>query len=441
MPERGEGLLDLPGASRLSPELRALLLLARLDPPAADLQRAADMAGRADFDWARLAGLAWRLWIHPLVARSLLDSRGPFAKIVPMDVRTFLAPAALVARSRWSSYRDAVAPLLRAWDARGVKPAILKGAALGLTTYPTGARLLNDLDLWVPSEAFDEAAADLAAAGFTRRSPGHGSAEEDRREHVGWSFARDAGGVGELRVDLHYRLHPGHSPFHLDPRVCAERGWTVSLDGVPVRVFRPEDAVVHLGIQMAGDVYVKVQTVADLHAILSRPGVDFAALERCALDAGAGGPAALALRWARAAGAPIPDGLEERLEGSSPAYRWATAILTDARTVDPERSMRAAATLSLEALYAPTGSERRRLLRRIPLVVAERQKRAGVNLLSRGWRSVRAIPLTALMLGLAGTSAFAARRWPALSQRLTGLVFRHAAWSPAGAGRQTVGGR
>ncbi|MEQ1858221.1 MAG: nucleotidyltransferase family protein [Longimicrobiales bacterium] len=394
------------------------------------------MAGRS-LDWSALLTFAAKLWVHPLVARWILEPSGSIGAFAPSEARKAFGLSTLAARARWTEYEQGLAAVLRSWSAAGVEPVFLKGAAHGLTLYPFGTRFLNDLDVWVEPTRFEEAARVLVAEGFQRWSVEGGNAEDNRRRLNGWTFSREGvGGVRRLVVDLHYRLHPEGSPFALDAASCASEGGGLSFGGIPVRAFRPEDAVVHHATQMATDFTVKLQTVADLaallgprvvdapHAAASTPwnqAFDFERLERRALEARAAGPVALALRWAEAIGCEVPLATIARLERAAPGSSVATAVLLDLRALHPGFRLTGPASLALSAWYRPPGRARWSALRAVPSVVARRQRRGGHSTSVRALRIVRSIPLAAFAVSAAHASALSARfsaRGPVLLNRL-----------------------
>lgn len=94
-----------------------------------------------------------------------------------------------------------------ALSARGVEHRVLKGPALAHTLYPDPAlRSFGDIDILVPSDAYDTAAAVLAEAGCRRMTP-------ERRPGFDRRFSKGATFVTEDRfeIDLHRTLAMG--PF------------------------------------------------------------------------------------------------------------------------------------------------------------------------------------------------------------------------------------
>jgi hypothetical protein len=407
----------VPGARSVSTATLVTTVLAKLDPSADDLALAAELVARPSFDWVELLERSSSLWVHPLVARAALDPGGPLLPLVPSDIRRALAVAPLVARARWRQYEEGLESVLRACEVEGIALVLLKGAALGLTHYPPGTRILNDFDVWVSPDRFEDATRVLVDRGFRRVVVMGGTADENRRTMTGWTFVREGENVGaSLAVDLHYRLQPSHASFTLDAGAAAERGEQGRYAGVPVRLFRPEDGVVHLATQIGNDFVVKLQTIADLHALLGGD-LDFAALERAAHEATAAGPVALALRWARASGRGVPEGLVERLERSASGCGVATGVLFDLRAVDPSFALSTVSLLTLRGWYAPRGRARFRVLASVPATIAEQLRRAGAGRLRRYWLSARSVLLMGATWVLArahatdGRGRFSANRW------------------------------
>lgn len=155
-------------------------------------------------DWPAILVAANRA----LVTGILADRLGEAA---PAEVRTFLA--AVRARVAERNARldvqldEAVAALGRA----GIRPILLKGAAVLRTAGPGyGGRLLSDLDLMVPGEALGEATTRLRALGYGEHAPpSHPLAAR------ALSRAQDVG-----MIDLHAQTkvrHPGFAYADLAP--------------------------------------------------------------------------------------------------------------------------------------------------------------------------------------------------------------------------------
>lgn len=344
--------LDVPGADRLSVEARAVLLAARLAPPEADLEVAAALAEDPEFDWDRWFDLACRLWLHPTLALVALDRHNALGGVVPDDVRSRLELAVFAARARWRSYVHLLGPVLWAWKDEEIPVLALKGAALQATVFPVGSRLLNDVDLFVPPERIEDAHRVLVAAGFRRHHPEGGILGEPA-----WTYLRsEEGGLAALTVDLHRRLVPGRAAGPLDGTDCAAAGADAMFGDVPIRVPSPEDSVVLAGVHIAKDMAVKALAPADLAAVYrgggGYPGVDPERLVARAGEAGAEGATGLALRWARAAGAAVPDGLIARLEGAARGSLAANAVLFDARALVSTHRLRTVARFGLKGAFA-----------------------------------------------------------------------------------------
>jgi hypothetical protein len=168
----------------------------------------------------------------------------------------------------------------------GIPSVALKGTALVAAHYPlAAARHVGDLDLLVPRESLDAAAAALA--------PGAEAAEE-QLDHDGHRV-RFPAHLPALRtpagvcVELHFAA-PGDASGALAARILA-RPRQVEVQGLPLAVPVPEDcaavACFHAIAGHAGSPVHLPRLVADLEAIDATAGLDWAAVGAAAGASGA----------------------------------------------------------------------------------------------------------------------------------------------------------
>lgn len=196
----------------------------------------------------------------------------------------------------------------------------------------------------------------LEEEGFTRSRVDLVAPPRARATAVARTWVKlQAKGPQRPSVDLHHRLLPARVPCALEAEECAGRGRSVALGDGEVTVFSPEDSVILLGGHLVKDGVVQLQTVADLVTLLEggtsgqRP--DYPELAARALEAGSAGSTSLALRWGRAGGACVPEGIIEQLEAAAPAARSANAVLLDARALSPRFPIRTVARGALRSRY------------------------------------------------------------------------------------------
>lgn len=380
-PSFASSVVELPGSDLLTDEERVTVLLSRLDPPAAVLESAAIVSSASTFDWMRVVECATRLWVHPLVAGNALGP--PIAATLPDAARRAWLLAQLAGRVRWSAYQRLLAPVVDQWADDGIEVTLLKGAGLAATLYPEGSRLVNDLDLRVPTERLDEASTALERHGLVRDDP-PGEDPNGRTFVVPGPADRTP-----LVVDLHGDLESAASPFELTAGRWAQRGIAADFAGTPVRVFRREDQFVHLASQLARDVVIKLHRVTDLVALVESgaAALEWPRLRASAIEAKACGAVALGLRWAAAAGATIPHDWIAEMEALHPDSRASNDILLDARALLPRFRLRAAAHPILGGGYA-SPDDRRSMIAAFPGKVWRRQRASGVPLVRAVWKSV-----------------------------------------------------
>ncbi len=402
-------LAQLPGASAVSNEARALVLLVGGGVCAPRHGIARELMGCHALDWSALFDLAVTLWVHPLLAH-VLES-GELRGLVPNSLHDRLELARLAARARWHAYVRELTPVLTAYQQRSVPVVVLKGAAMMERDYPAGSRMANDVDLWVPPDCLRDAARVLEHAGFTRYAVDGGSAEENRRRYSGWVYTKPRGEVGDwLVVDLHERLHAAAAPFFQDAAACARRATQTTIGGMPLPAFQREDVLVHLACELGIDRTITLQRLADFTTLIGAGDCDWDAVADRAREARAAGAAALALAWARAAGAPVPIGFISRLSRACPGSRVAMAPMLDLRRLIPGFRLSTVSELALGAWLAQPGLQRGRVLLSVPLIIARWQRLGGASALVASAVAVRAVPLMFATCVLARASALA-QRW------------------------------
>jgi hypothetical protein len=401
------------------------------------MEEALRLGSTPGFDWEVALDRARRLWVHPLLSRSVLSPSSPLSSLPPPPVAEALHLSAFAARIRWASSLRAMEPVVQRWDEAGIQVTLLKGAALQATLFPSGTRMLNDIDLWVPPERMSEAASSLLAEGFTRSPIDLALGEAQQLRLSAWTFHKQQEGApAPVTVDLHGRLFDESFPFRLDGAACGAAGSEVPFAGSRARVFNREDAVVLAACHVMKEMVVKLQTVADLAALVGPGpdgrGADLDAVSARALEAGAAGPTSLALRWARVAGARVPEGRIRDLEAACPGARRATAVFLDARAVVPGFRVRAVAKHALRVGYRPsTGREdTSALAATVSGIQGNRPPLGSGKWWSEAALWLKSAPLTAACLGIAGTSAALSKRgacgW---AGRVNHLLWRGSAWA------------
>lgn len=220
-----------------------------------------------DADWPAVLAAANRALVTGLLA----DRIGEAA---PEEVRTFLAEVRARAAARNARLGAQLAEALAALGGAGIRPILLKGAAILHTVGAGyGGRIVADLDLMVPAGAMAEAAARLHAIGYRDHAPPGGPLAA----RVLWRSA-DVG-----MIDLHARTkvrHPGFDHAGLAPRCTA-----LAIGGAEALLPSPTDQALILILhdQLQERDYwrglIDLRHLLDLAALAEAPGgIDWEAL-------------------------------------------------------------------------------------------------------------------------------------------------------------------
>jgi hypothetical protein len=177
------------------------------------------------------------------------------ANAVPADpaLLTVLRTAQLREELRAELYSGIRGEVLAAFGALEIRFLVLKGAAFGTTLYEGPAlRHSHDIDLLVPAEDSDRAAAALVSRGFALTGPG-------RLEHS-----------RALPVNLHGRLLPPQ-----DAAFSFEEVWARSREARfgdrSARILGPADALLHvLGVAARSPARRSLQWACDAWLLIAR---------------------------------------------------------------------------------------------------------------------------------------------------------------------------
>ena len=251
--------------ARALPTATQLLVLRAATGDAATA-RAAWEAFRCRVAWGEIDGESY--WLLPLCYRNLrrvgvgdaLDGR-----LAGTYKRTWLKNRLVLARA---------AAAITALAERGIASIVLKGAAMAILHYrDAGARVMEDVDLLVPTERTLDAAATLAALGF-RPGPARGSAPpfdgDWRALHHSYPFHDGAGN----ELDLHWYLSaearwPGaDEPFW--------RGAVpIEIDGASALALAPTDQLYHVCAHASNSNTPHVRWLADALTLMRAHDIDW----------------------------------------------------------------------------------------------------------------------------------------------------------------------
>jgi len=161
--------------------------------------------------------------------------------------------------------------ITEAYAEAGMELAALKGVALSQFLYGNpNTRHMGDIDLLTEPRRLPEQIALLASLGYERINPSSRLTPNRIAAYVrfwkDFTFRNRASG---FELDLHWRLF--NNRFHAANRILAQaRFQTVTVFGVPMRVFPPADQFVYVAAHGAMDAWTYLKSLADMAAFLRR---------------------------------------------------------------------------------------------------------------------------------------------------------------------------
>lgn len=345
-----------------------------------DLALALDGRPRPGADWMEVLRLANAALVTPAIWSAALTCASVGG--LPQDVRVFAREVRRRNLERNRRLLEELQTAVRALEAAGVEPVLLKGAGVwaSLGRPEPFDRMLNDLDLLIEPAQTDRSIEALERAGFAVRNR-----YEGREPHVVAELARPERDVGFL--DLHQRP-PGPPAMAEAPplgRLCRRHPWR----GVTLRVPLPAVQVYFLVLhdQFHDGAYWKggfsLRHLIDIAALSKGPeGVDWTLLKSLAPTRLVRHAIGVQLRAARAIfGAEIPDsaleGFPARLAHARhmAQFRWpalalplgALGVLSELPTLLAHRKADREGRVRLwgEAAAASPPAERLRRVQRI----------------------------------------------------------------------------
>lgn len=294
----------------LCPEVRVLLLSAG---GTGNDGAIAELLGPG-FDWERLTRAAAR----ERAAAVLWARVGALLDVVPEEAEP-LRRLARVSGFRQARLRGRLLDVIDALGASGVRPVLLKGAALASTVYPTFTeRPMGDLDLLLPHERIEEAVALLLTEGWRWTADAQRCAFYAHHHHIA-PLEDDAG----TRLELHTDLFPPGHPFRILP---AHRLFAIARDarfeGRVIRVLPTECMLLHACLHFAWSHAMERGawvTFRDIGALLEVPDADARGIPALCRRVGGALPCYWALRLARTlSGISVPEAVVAALRPRIP---------------------------------------------------------------------------------------------------------------------------
>jgi hypothetical protein len=242
----------------------------------------------AGLDWNRLVRLARFHRVQGLVWKAL----SPISAALPEEVsHSLAADAAEIAATNLQAAAECGA--LRAeFEAAGVPLLFVKGLTLGALAYGRSSiKSASDIDLLMPADALDRAAALLSQRAYQPIIPKHGLQRWHRRQKESvWARSRPA-----LAIDLHTRLadHPRLIPAI---GIGSPRQIVEVAAGIALPTLARDELFAYLTVHGASSAWFRLKWIADFAALIEGlPGTEVERLYRRSLELGAARAAAQAL--------------------------------------------------------------------------------------------------------------------------------------------------
>lgn len=259
-----------------------------------------------DFDWALLFTLAEREYATAVLWQRMRR----LERDMPVVVQTQLRNLSRVMQFRMDYAEQRLAASVAALEAENIECVLLKGAALGSTTYGSFAeRPMSDLDILVHPRDARPAQQALLNAGWVAsgetQSQGYGG-----QPHHHLLPLLDARGV-PLSLEVHQSLLPTGHPFAFE----ADLVWSRSRRGVRgstwARVPDPLHSLLHTCIHFAWSHLLRKgawRGFRDVEALTTHYAIDWQAFTSLASAAGAKTCCYWTLQLAQSvAGVPVPN--------------------------------------------------------------------------------------------------------------------------------------
>ena len=257
--------------------------------PAAD--RAAKAKQFADnVDWTRFLALCRRHRIQGVVWRAIER----FGLVLPEDIASqFAADAVQIATDGLKSASTA-ARLLGEFTNAGIPILFVKGLSLSKLAYDDPfVKMSHDIDVLVPVEMIDHAAARLICMGYAQALPRHHKLAAWHQVHKESVWTRR----GYPTIELHSRLADNRRLIPAIGLLSPVQRVEIA-PGVELPTLAPDELIAYLCVHGASSAWFRLKWIADLATLLDRyepAEIDRVAARAVQLGAGRSVPAALRL--------------------------------------------------------------------------------------------------------------------------------------------------
>jgi hypothetical protein len=301
---------------RIAPEGALLLLCAG---PHSNDEEIGPYAAKATIDWQLLLWMAERERAASVVWRRLSAlSPNP----VPERFHADFTRQSMVTEFSAKYLEQRTLDTLRAWNAAGIEPLLLKGAAMGLTVFSTFSdRPMGDVDVLVDANQSQEAWEIARDAGWVWEPRLYPQSRYLGHHHLPPLYARK--GI-DVKLEVHTAIFVAGHPFGFGDQDMLRGATQIGHAGARARVPSRASLLLHAVLHFAWShtlVYGGWRTYRDI-AALSATGVDWGEFERWASDRRAASTSYWTLNMARRLTcAAVDEGVLSRLERlASP--RW-----------------------------------------------------------------------------------------------------------------------
>lgn len=236
-------------------------------------------------------GLRWDTAARLVLSHRLAAALGPLfvSSGAPDDLASVMEDHARAHRLRAAWMELELVRCLRALEAGGIRPVLLKGISLGKTVYPSAVqRFALDLDLLVRPERVDETCRLLEPLGYRGEPAARAAFYAAHHVH------RILTGTTHLGVEVHWALSRRSAYHRLDPEWFLTGAEEIELDGLKTLVPSPGAQLLHAAAQAADEGFSDLRRVADAALLLRRGAGETSGLAERAHRAGLG-PALWAL--------------------------------------------------------------------------------------------------------------------------------------------------
>lgn len=308
---------------QLPPEFQLVAACCRW-PPSPGRDEAVAAAAAGPLDWTLVARIADRHRVEGLVWSALRRS----GVAVPAEAAGPLRSAASrIAHQNLVLAAESLRLAGRLEEA-GIGFLFVKGVTLGALVYGSvGPKMGWDIDLLVPLDDVESAAAVLDSAGYRLDLPaGPRGRERLRRFHEHWKESVWKSADGGLTVELHTRLSDNRMLLaHVGPGSPVQRVEVAKGRFLPT--LGTDELFAYLTVHGASSAWFRLKWIADVAALLAdAPPAEIERLYRRSQKLGAGRAAAQALLLCRRLfGTAIPAALEAELAADR-TNRWLLRI-------------------------------------------------------------------------------------------------------------------